>query len=157
MFMSFMDRFIKGAAHSAEVPPSLNSKFRELGDRSFRPALDEHGQPVIRGYNESRRIDRAVNEMIGLLRGIIANGSVTPAAIIELAQWLLRNSEAATTWPVSAVVNEVGPILGTSRITKRDCERLHSLFLQVTGPDAGLHENAATRLPLTAPAPSVIF
>jgi NAD-dependent DNA ligase len=155
--MRFIDRFLKGAAPSAQVPPSLSSEFRELGDRPFRPALDEHGQPVIRGYNESRRIDRAVDEMIGLLRGIIASGSVTPAAIIELAKWLLRNQEAATTWPVSAVVNEVGPALGTRRITERDCERLHSLFLQITGPDAGLYENAATGLPLTDPAPDVKF
>jgi hypothetical protein len=155
--MSFIDRFLRGAASSAPVPPDLSSEFRELGDQPFRPALDEHGQPVIRGYNESRRIDRAVNEMIGLSRGIIANGSVTPAAAIELAKWLLRNQEAATTWPVSVVVNEVGPILGTRQITKQDCDRLYSLFLRITGPDAGLYENAATRLPLTDPAPDVVF
>lgn len=154
--MSFMDRFL-GIASSAQVAPSLNSKFRELGDQPLRPALDGHGQPVIRGYNESRRIDRAVNEMIGLLRGIIANGSVTPVAVIELGKWLLRNQEAATTWPVSAVLDEVGPILGTRQITKPDCARLHSLFLRVTGPDAGLHENAATRLPLSDPSPDVMF
>lgn len=155
--MTFMDGFLKRAASSVHVPPNLNSEFRALADRPLGISRDEHGQPLARGYNESRRIDRAVNEMIGVLRGILAGGSVTPPAIIELAKWLLRNQEAATTWPVSVVVNEVGPILGTRRITEQDCEHLHSLFLKVTGPDAGVYECTATRLPLTDPAPRVIF
>jgi hypothetical protein len=157
IFMSFIDRFPRAAAPSAQVPPRLNSEFQGLGGQTFRPVLDEHGQPVVRGYNESRRIDRAVDEMIGLLRGITAGGPITPAVVVELAKWLLRNQEAATTWPISTVVEEVGQIVGTGRVTEQDCGRLYSLFLQVLGPDAGLYENAATGLPLTAPAPDVIF
>lgn len=155
--MSFIDRFLKGAHPLAQVPPNLGMELRELREQPSRPMLDEHGQPVARGYNESRRIDRAINEMIGLLRGIIANGSVTPAAFAELAKWLLRNEEAATTWPVSTVVEEVGQIAGTGHVTEQDCGRLYSLFLRILGPDAGLYENAATGLPLTTPAPFVIF
>jgi NAD-dependent DNA ligase len=155
--MSFMGRFLRGAGASGQAAPALSSKIQQLGAQLLRPGLDPHGQPIVRTYNESRRVGRAVDELTGVLRGIIANGPVTPGAVVELGKWLLRNQEAATTWPVSEVLEGVGPILVSRQITERDCERLHALFLRVVGPDAGLYENAATQLPLTDPAPDVVF
>jgi hypothetical protein len=35
--------------------------------------LDSHGQPCRHGFNESRRIERDVSEMLGVAKGILAD------------------------------------------------------------------------------------
>jgi len=38
-----------------------------------KPILDDHGQPLEKALNASRRITRAIHELIGFMRGIIAD------------------------------------------------------------------------------------
>jgi NAD-dependent DNA ligase len=118
---------------------------------------DENGQPVIRHYNEARRIDRAVNELLGLLRGVLADGVLTPQEVLEIGKWLLRNREAAEIWPVNVVANAVAAFLTQGGPTRQDCVALQQLFVAVTGPEADLEHARSTKLPLTNPAPAITF
>jgi hypothetical protein len=126
--------------------------------RSDSTPKDADGQPVIRALNESRRLDRATHELIGLLKGILAGGKVTRADVEELGRWLLRNREAAGVWPVSKVADGVSEAINAG-ITKHACARLQDLFIQVTGESEKAHltDNPSTLLPLTRPLPLVIF
>ena len=64
----------------------------ELGWRLTTPK-DDHSQPLSHWYN--LRIRRKADEMIGLLRGIIADDEVSAREIEKLAEWLYMNQEAA--------------------------------------------------------------
>jgi len=45
---------------------------------------DPNGQPLMHGFNSERRIDRAVQELLGLVRGVTLDGVVTDTEIVAL-------------------------------------------------------------------------
>jgi hypothetical protein len=124
-----------------------------------RPDLDDNGQPVIRGYNASRRLDRSVHEAIGLVRGVIADGVITPAEVELIAAWLIQNQEAAAIWPVNVVLNRVSEIMLDGKVDAEERADFLVLLRDLVGAGAevGVVDSAPTRLPLTQPPPPVQF
>ena len=57
-----------------------------VGGDSMREPLDSQSQPLNRRYNAARLSDRAIDELIGLSRGVIADGVVTQEEAEFLAQ-----------------------------------------------------------------------
>jgi hypothetical protein len=55
--------------------------------------LDPDGQPLNIAWNFQRRIDAGIDELIGLIRGILADGEVSEAETMTLAAWMLKHSE----------------------------------------------------------------
>ena len=70
------------------VPPELR-----------RALQDADGQPNP-PFNAWRRNDRAIHELLGLAKGILADGVVMPAEVIELSRWILANAEPDSGWPI---------------------------------------------------------
>ncbi len=121
-------------------------------------AADEHGQPLSHWYNLTLRIRRKTDEMIGLLRGIIADDVVSPREVERLAEWLLVNQEAAVVWPIDVVLERVGQILEDGIIDDEEREDLRVIIAEIVGaPDASPFETLAASLPLTRPAPPMHF
>ncbi len=69
--------------------------------------LDDHGQPLSLSLNYPRRVNRATNELIGFLRGIIADGRVSPEECEQLAKWVVANSEITDLWPINILVQRI--------------------------------------------------
>ena len=44
--------------------------------------IDDDAQPVNHLYNQRRRIDRDINEMLGLIKGLIADGCVNELEVL---------------------------------------------------------------------------
>ena len=74
-------------------------------------AVDEDGQPIIRAYNESRRLDRAFNELMGFLKAILIDGRVDESEVEALGKWLLKNRELQQVWPVNVITDRVANLL----------------------------------------------
>lgn len=144
-------------APPARKAPTPKTKFINISRPQVQ--LDENGQPIARGYNESRRIDRTVHELLGLLKGILADGEVTGPEIEALGAWILRNAEFADVWPVNNIVESVAPLFDRGSVNEQEREDLRVLFERITGDPAtvSLTENPVTTLPLTNPAPHVDF
>jgi hypothetical protein len=64
--------------------------------RSIPP--EDHGQPTSPFLNRNARIDGAVDEMIGFVKGVIADDEVTTPEIERLGEWLLLNKEVLGFW-----------------------------------------------------------
>ncbi len=124
------------------------------------PDLDDDGQPLEGGFNYTRRIDRGINEVMGLCRGILLDDVVTDGEITGIEQWIKHNAELQNEWPVSVLHRRIQSILADGYISEEEREDLRNLLYDVTG--GGEHgdvvqTNWATRLPVDQPQPDVIF
>jgi len=120
--------------------------------------LDDNGQPLNRLLNRDRRVSRAIDELIGFLRGIAADNVVSAGEVLALGEWTLKNREAADVWPVNVLVARLNRIVADGVIDDEEREDLRMLVAEILGEQARQpFTSASTELPLTRPAPDVIF
>lgn len=51
----------------------------------------DHGQPINPFFNRQRRIDRDVSELLGLAKGLLADGIVVEQEVTRLKQFFADN------------------------------------------------------------------
>jgi len=120
---------------------------------------DEHGQAPNHYLAYSRVVDRSIDELIGLCKGIMADGVVMQEEAEFLLEWLNTNRYAADQWPANVIYPRLQQFMEDGIL---DAEEERELFLLLsdmggrtkTMPDA---QSPATRLPLDTPAPAVKF
>lgn len=118
------------------------------------PVRDQHGQPDV-VINLSRRIDRSVDELLGLAKGIIADGMVSVAEAGTLRSWVNANPEAASAWPGNVLADRIARIYEDGHVDESECEELRALLEDLAGGRVTDQGNAATRLPLDDPPPAL--
>lgn len=120
--------------------------------------LDEHGQPLNQHFNYNRRVNRAVSELIGFLRGIIADQYISEAECEQLAKWLVANREISDIWPVSVLVERIDRIYRDRVADDTERSDLVEVVSQIVGhQDEETLSFGPTDLPLTIPEPRIIF
>jgi hypothetical protein len=127
------------------VPPELR-----------RAIHDADGQPNPH-FNAWRRNDRAVHELIGFAKGILADGIVMPDEVIDLSRWILANAEPDSGWPIDVVCHRLNLILAHDTIEPEECEDLAHLLRDLVskgGAPVPTGYNASTALPFTQPPPT---
>jgi hypothetical protein len=160
------DALVAAQGMDAWVPASELFRGRRVGEVAGALALDGDGQPQNRAYNQRRRADRAVNEMLGLVRGVIADGRVSDEEIEAVRHWLVQNAEVAHVWPISVLAERIARIFGDGVVDDLERAELHQLFQQTTGAgpsvpgvDTSLADSDVrpAHLPLCTPAPALTF
>lgn len=120
--------------------------------------LDKDGQPLDSRYNENRRINRALNELSGFLRGIIADRYVSQEETESLAKWLVVNKDIHNSWQVRALADRIDLIYRDGIADEDERTELKELIEKIVG---GFDDEeflfTPTRLPLTIPEPEVVF
>lgn len=121
--------------------------------------LDVHGQPLNLRWNAARRADRTLDEMLGLVKGVIVDGVVTEGEAQFLAHWINANPEAARIWPGNVLARRLQKIFADRVVDEEERDDLLGLLQSVTGETLGMpeNENPSTRLPLDDPAPALSF
>lgn len=120
--------------------------------------LDKHGQPFNLDSNYSRRMTRALHELLGLLRGIVADNYVSEVEAETLAKWVVTNREVANEWPVHVLVDRLERIYEDGDADEEERADLEALASEIVGQqDGGSFQFGPTDLPLTKPVPEVIF
>lgn len=125
----------------------------------MRADLDAHGQPLNTRFNAARREDRAIHEMLGLVKGVILDGEVSVGESQYLAHWINANPEAVASWPGRALADRLTRIFADHRVHDDEREDLLYFLQKLIGDDNAEHGdiNPATRLPLDEPAPRLTF
>jgi NAD-dependent DNA ligase len=111
-------------------------------------------------YTGQQRQRRDMDETLGILRGIIADGKICEREYEFLAKWLVGHSEFASQWPFSVVAERMIEIEQDNVVTEEEREGLCELIAKLTaGPDPFAEELdlRSAELPLTRPEPLVIF
>jgi NAD-dependent DNA ligase len=140
----------------------MASRSNRKPNLSLRTFLDAQGQPDAR-FNAQKRIDRGVSELLGLARGVLADGVVTEAEAHALRNWLHANPDLAGVWPVSALGARLEQIFEDGIVDADEREDLAGLLMQMVGGEETssfgitLGHSGATTLPLDAPPPALEF
>jgi len=113
------------------------------------------GAPAVRSLTLMAR--REISEMLGVCRGVIADGVVTPGEVQFLDTWLTAHPLAASGFPGSAVAVRLRRIYADGTVTDEERADLLALLEDATGQVSTQAATAPTRLPLDEPAPPVAF
>lgn len=124
----------------------------------MRTQLDANGQPDP-AINAARRVDRAIHEMLGLVKGVIIDGVVTTGEAQYLASWINSNPESVHSWPGAALADRLNRIFADGQVDEDEREDLLFFMQNLAGPNHGQHgdANLATRLPIDDPKPTLRF
>lgn len=106
-----------------------------------------------------RLVEQGLAEMVGLVRGVIADGRVTEDEAQRLSEWTRANPEVATRYPANLLSRRLERIFMDGRVDTRERERLSAMLGQLAQNPSGFGGGAplATDLPLTTPAPEIVF
>ncbi len=102
--------------------------------------------------------DRLIDELIGISRGVIADGAVDEQEALFIAQWIKSHREVADKWPVNVVYARLAEMLKDGVLSGDEQRELLGTLGELTGERSPLEKaNRSTRLPLDRPAPPVDF
>lgn len=120
--------------------------------------LDANGQPD-KALWARRVADRCVHEMLGMVKGLVADGVVNDAEVVAFRQWIQANPDVTVTWPGDVFAERIVRILADGVIDDDEREELHRMMEDLVGdPDGeGAPESFSTRLPLDNPCPTILF
>lgn len=120
---------------------------------------DSHGQPLNTQFNAARRKDRDIAEMLGLAKGIIADGRVSRGEAVLLRDWSRQHPECVSAWPGNVLHDRFKRIFADGVVTPEEQTDLAELLRDLVGGQAGIiaGNDAATALPVDQPPPPVEF
>jgi hypothetical protein len=109
--------------------------------------------------NAQRRVEQGLAEMVGLVRGVIADGKVSEEEAQRLSEWARDNPEVATRYPANLLSRRLERIFMDGRLDGRERIRLGSMLTQLAENPTGFGGGypLATDLPVTHPMPEIAF
>lgn len=111
--------------------------------------LDRDGQPNS-NFNATKRAARSTDELIGLCKGIIADGRVCECEAKFLLDWFQRNHADLNEWPARVILERVNrAFLDDFRFDETELKEIHDVIKSTIGTRAPSAETPATDLPLS--------
>lgn len=125
----------------------------------MRKPLNSEGQPNNSRFNSLRRADRDIAEMLGLLKGVLADGVVTEAEATLLREWTRAHPDAVSVWPGNVLAARLTSIFLDGVVDKEEQADLADLLAAIVGGNAGVAygQSTSTDLPLTQPEPDILL
>lgn len=125
----------------------------------FDNGLDAHGQPCNRALNAKRIKDRGVDELLGLCKGMIADGEVNEAETRFLLDWLKANQCVAQDWPGNVIYARAYEFLRDGKLDVNEKAELLELLTKYTGStsEACAAVQTSSALPFDTPQPPIEF
>lgn len=105
------------------------------------------------------RVEQGLAELLGLIRGVLADGSVSADEAERLAEWTHHHPEVAARWPVNLLHRRLERIFRDGRVDGRERRHLSAMVSDLADDPEGMGAGfpLATDLPLTRPEPEVTF
>lgn len=122
--------------------------------------FDHDGQPTAQALRRDAVEGRQVDELLGLVKGVLADGALCTGEVEFLYRWMELNREIAAYWPASVIYPRIAAALADGQVDAEEEKELMGLLLSLVGGNtAPLHgaRSDATTLPLCRPAPDIEF
>lgn len=121
--------------------------------------MAEHPSDVFLNRVGGERISsRQIDELVGLSRGLAADGSISQSEVEFLQKWLAANVAISNEPFIHGLYDRINDILSDRVADKEECEELLATLHQFASGDMELGEVLrSTTLPLCKPAPSLTF
>jgi len=120
---------------------------------------DEQEQPI-HCFDKDRIFDRSLDELIGISRGLMADGIINQAEAEFLYSWLKDHMQFTGTFPFNVIFERLDEILSDGIVDNDEKEELFNILKALTGDDKEYLKSIqrkSTTLPLDQPAPEVSF
>lgn len=120
---------------------------------------DTGAAPVAAMTRDSRR-DRSVDELLGMCRGILADGEVNQSEAIFLLDWLDRHREFQDTFPFNALYPRVRDALEDGVLDLDEQRDLLGALSSTVGGEVATSmgsNSLSTELPFDNPCPTILY
>jgi len=109
-------------------------------------------------YNQQRVDDRTITELIGISRGLLADGVLNEQEIVFLIDWLEAN-KFITAWPVNVLRERIAVMLLDGIIDKNERKEIFEILQMLVGGNAASQNihSFSSSLPLTRPTPEIVI
>ncbi|MDB5791594.1 MAG: hypothetical protein JWQ80_1618 [Massilia sp.] len=125
-----------------------------------QPDLRPIGDPMIPIYRHAAVADRQIDELIGIVKGVMADGMVTQAEVEFLLRWMETNRHGANLWPAKALYPRLAQVAAKGFMSLHEEGEMLELLMKTVGgntaPQTGFPSNS-TKLPLTEPLNPLSF
>ncbi|WP_291329971.1 BRCT domain-containing protein [Desulfovibrio sp. UCD-KL4C] len=123
--------------------------------------FDDRDEALISRFNIAMRDDRDADELIGLCRGLLADGVVVEAEARFLLNWINEHDTCLCHWHGRILKERLEEYLADDVWTEEEQENFCELARKVVGVESvegeAIPRSGATTLPLTIPEPSMVF
>jgi NAD-dependent DNA ligase len=115
-------------------------------------------ESLLNCFNRARIDDRQINELIGLCRGLVADGAINAQEIEYLQKWLAANNAVSANPIVATLYDRVRSVLHDGVLDSDEAKELLETLVQFSGSDFELGEVLkSTTLPLDMPPPRLAY
>jgi NAD-dependent DNA ligase len=109
-------------------------------------------------FNRKAIDDRQIDTLIGLSKGLLADGKVDQSEAEFLFSWLVQNRRATDNPIILNLLSKVSSILEDGVLDPEESQELFELLQKISGEPTEFGEIAkTTSLPLDSPAPVISF
>jgi NAD-dependent DNA ligase len=113
---------------------------------------------MLRSFHGKRLDARQMDELVGLARGMSADGAINQAEVEYLQKWLVAYADVRENPLVIPLLERVNGMLADRKLDAEEAKELLETLREFSGSDFELGEPLkATTLPLDDPLPTVIF
>ncbi len=124
--------------------------------------IRDDGEFVNPAWNRARVEERSIDEFIGLVKGIVADGMVTASEAVALQYWCQGNAGLVSRWPFREIMDILAAVGVDPKVNAVVLGDLLQLLEKAVGSQAQADMptkdgNPVSNLPLTVPAPPVVF
>ena len=120
--------------------------------------LDDDGQPLTRQFSQKRLNDRAIDELIGMSRGIVADGLVNQKEAEFLYSWMQKNISFCEDRIVNQLYCRIKEMFQDGVFDPDEQKELFTILNEFTGETTvEIPATLSSSLPLCRPAPLVTF
>lgn len=146
-------RAVGQATHAGARAKGLTSKGERMNGFSDRAPSG--------AITLGRRTERAGNELVGLCRGMLADGHVCQMEAEFLKGWIERNSALVASYPFNRIYALLAAVLEDGKIDADESADLQDTLVRFVGGEAfdtsGETASLSTTLPLCHPEPAIQF
>ena len=118
----------------------------------------DRNSPIVARMRKPSLDDRAIDELLGLAKGVIADGKIVKAEVEFIQKWIVGNYAARDNPIGNIILRRIEEMLKDGIFDAAEERELFDTLTKFTGSDFDLGEiQRSTTLPITRPEPDVVI
>lgn len=131
-----------------------------IPDFTYIPPISDvpQGTPAA-GQLDARSLQAHLAELMGICKGVVADGVVVPEEAAFLRDWLAKHTWLLDTWPADVISRRLKKVFEDGRVDPQEQKDLLVLLTKITASQPPVSEAGATAIPLPVfmPEPAIEF